>query len=172
MRAKLASSGFSATTFIVTAAAAVNGAQAATPPEDESVVVTATRTELPLSAIGQSVSVLDGETSTRLQSDTVVDVLRTVPGLTITRSGGIGTTTSVLLRGAESEHTVALIDGVKLNDPPAPAGGFNFANLLSRNIARIEVLRGSQSVLWGSQAIGGVVNIITAEPTDTLAASA
>jgi vitamin B12 transporter len=171
MRARSASSGFVFTTsVIVTAAAAVNGARAATPPEEESVVITATRTEQPLSAIGQSVSVLDAETITRLQSDTVVDLLRTVPGLTISRNGGIGTSTSVFIRGAESEHTVALIDGVKLNDPSSPGGGFNFANLLSGNIARIEVLRGSQSVLWGSQAIGGVVNIITAEPTDALAA--
>jgi vitamin B12 transporter len=139
---------------------------------DETVVVTATRTEQALSEIGQSVSVLDSEAIVRRQSDAVVDLLRTVPGLTITRNGGIGTSTAVYIRGAESDQTVALIDGVKLNDPSSPGGGFNFGNLLVGNVARIEVLRGSQSVLWGSQAIGGVVNIITAEPTDTLAANA
>jgi vitamin B12 transporter len=95
-----------------------------------------------------------------------------VPGVTIARNGGIGTTTSVYIRGAESDQTVALIDGVKLNDPSSPGGGFNFGNLLVGNIARIEVLRGSQSVLWGSQAIGGVVSLTTVEPTEELSANA
>ena len=67
---------------------------------------------------------------------------------------------------------MALIDGVKLNDPSSPGGGFNFGNLLIGNIARIEVLRGAQSVLWGSQAIGGVVNLITRQPTEQLAVNA
>jgi vitamin B12 transporter len=139
---------------------------------EDSVVVTATRTEQPLSEVGQTISVIDAEAIRRRQSDTVVDLLRNVPGVTFTRNGGIGTTTAVYIRGAESDQTVALIDGVKLNDPASPGGGFNFGNLLVGNIARIEVLRGSQSVLWGSQAIGGVVNVTTAEPTDTLSANA
>ena len=139
---------------------------------EDAVVVTATRTEQRLSEIGQTISVIDAEAIRRRQSDTVVDLLRNVPGVTFTRNGGIGTTTSVYIRGAESDQTVALIDGVKLNDPSSPGGGFNFGNLLVGNIARVEVLRGSQSVLWGSQAIAGVVNVTTAEPTDTLAANA
>ena len=138
---------------------------------EEAVVITATRTELPLSEVGQSISVIDAAEIARRQNDTVADLLRTVPGLTVARNGGVGTTTSVFIRGAEAEQTVTLIDGVKLNDPSSPGGGFNYANLLTGNIERIEVLRGSQSVLWGSQAIGGVVNIITAKPTDTLAGS-
>ena len=84
----------------------------------------------------------------------IYDGRSNVPGVTIARNGGIGTTTSVYIRGAESDQTVALIDGVKLNDPSSPGGGFNFGNLLVGNIARIEILRGSQSVLWGRQAIG------------------
>jgi vitamin B12 transporter len=139
---------------------------------DDTVVVTATRTEQPLSEVGQAVSVIDAEAIAARQSDAVVDLLRTVPGVTMARNGGIGTSTAVFIRGAESDQTVALIDGVKLNDPSSPGGGFNFGNLLVGNIARVEVLRGSQSVLWGSQAIGGIVNLITAEPTDTLAANA
>ncbi|WP_248785660.1 TonB-dependent receptor, partial [Escherichia coli] len=71
-----------------------------------------------------------------------------------------------------SDQTVALIDGVKLNDPSSPGGGFNFGNLLIGNIERIEVLRGPSSVLWGSQAIGGVVNLITVEPTKALQVNA
>jgi len=153
------------------AVAAVLAAAAAAQAED-TVVVTATRTEQPLPQVGQTVSVIDSPTITRRQVDTVVDLLRNVPGVTIARNGGIGTTTSVFIRGAESDQTVALIDGVKLNDPASPGGGFNFGNLLVGNIARIEILRGSQSVLWGSQAIGGVVSLTTVEPTDELSANA
>lgn len=134
----------------------------------DTIVVTATRSEQPLSRIGQTISVIDQETITTRQTDTVADLLRTVPGVTIARNGGVGGTTSVFIRGAESDQTVALIDGIKLNDPSAPGGGFNFGDLMVGNIARIEVLRGSQSVLWGSQAIGGVINMITIPPSDTL----
>lgn len=140
--------------------------------DNDTIVVTATRSEQPISQVGQTISVIDAEAIRRRQTDTVVDLLRNVPGVTFTRNGGIGTTTSVYIRGAESDQTVALIDGVKLNDPSSPGGGFNFGNLLVGNISRIEILRGSQSVLWGSQAIGGVVNITTIEPSDTLAANA
>jgi vitamin B12 transporter len=139
---------------------------------DDTVVVTATRAEQSLIEVGQAISVIDAEAIRQRQTDTVVDLLRNVPGVTFTRNGGVGTSTSVYIRGAESDQTVALIDGVKLNDPSSPGGGFNFGNLLVGNIARIEVLRGSQSVLWGSQAIGGVVNVTTIEPSDTLAANA
>jgi vitamin B12 transporter len=139
---------------------------------DDAVVITATRTEQRASEVGQTISIIDAEAIRRRQTDTVVDLLRTLPGVSFTRNGGIGTTTSVYVRGAENDQTVALIDGVKLNDPSSPGGGFNFGNLLVGNISRIEVLRGSQSVLWGSQAIGGVVNVTTLEPTDTLSANA
>ncbi len=137
---------------------------------EDVVVVTATRTETSLKQVGQSLSVIDEQQIVSRQSDAVVDLLRTVPGLTITRNGGLGTTTSVHIRGAESDQTVSLIDGVKLNDPSAPGGGFNFGNLLTSNVKSIEVLRGSQSTIWGSHAIGGVVNIITRQPTDELKA--
>lgn len=138
---------------------------------EEVVVVTATRSELPASEVGQSVTVIDQDAIDTRQSDTVVDLLRTVPGVSITRNGGVGGTTSVFVRGADADHTVTLIDGVKLNDPAAPSGGFNFANLLTGNVQRIEVLRGSQSVVWGSQAIGGVVNLVTRAPTEEFSAN-
>lgn len=145
---------------------------AAAEPAGEQLVVTATRAPAPLAAVGQSVSVIDTADLRRLQQVSIADALRLVPGITVARNGGPGTVTSVNIRGADSDQTVALIDGVKVNDPAAPGGGFNFGPLLVGNISRIEVVRGAQSVLWGSQAIGGVVNMITAEPTDTLAASA
>ena len=129
--------------------------------EAEQIVVTANRTATPVSKVGLSVSVISAEDIARLQSPGVTELLRVVPGVTATRSGGIGTLSSVFVRGASSDHTVALIDGVKLNDPSTPAGGFDFGRLMTGNIERIEVVRGPQSVLWGSQAIGGVVNILT-----------
>jgi vitamin B12 transporter len=132
---------------------------------DDVIVVTANRTPQPIERIGQSVTVIGAAEIERRQTQTVADVLRTVPGVSIARNGGVGTATSVFIRGAESDQTVALIDGVKLNDPSSPGGGFNFGNLLIGNIERIEVLRGPSSVLWGSQAIGGVINMITRQPT-------
>ncbi|NWP47747.1 TonB-dependent receptor, partial [Escherichia coli] len=84
---------------------------------------------------------------------------------------GYGTSTSLRIRGAEADQTVVVIDGVKLNDPAATGGGYNFANLLVGDASRIEVLRGPQSILWGSQAIGGVVNIVTAAPEKPLEGS-
>ncbi len=147
-------------------------ALAADAADDSVIVVTANRAPTPVAAVGQSVAVIDTAELLTLQRVTVVDALRLVPGVTIARNGGIGTATSVNIRGADSDQTVALIDGVKINDPASPGGGFNFGPLLVGNISRIEVVRGSQSVLWGSQAIGGVINMITAEPTDALAANA
>jgi len=132
------------------------------------IVVTANRTAQPISRVGQSITVIDSAEIERRQTNTVADVLRTVPGVSIARNGGIGTSTAVFIRGAESDQTVALIDGIKLNDPSSPGGGFNFGNLLTGNIDRIEVLRGPSSVLWGSQAIGGVINMITRQPTNDL----
>lgn len=135
----------------------------------DAIIVSANRTPQTTSEVAQSVTVITLEDITTRQSVAVTDLLRSVPGITVTSNGGLGTSTSVNIRGADSDQTVALIDGVKLNDPSTPGGGFNFGNLLTGNIERIEVVRGSQSVLWGSQAIGGVVNIVTRTPTDQLA---
>jgi vitamin B12 transporter len=135
---------------------------------DTTIIVTANRGETSASDVGQSVSVITAAEIETRQSTAVVDLLRTVSGVTVNRNGGLGSVAFVNIRGADSDQTVALIDGVKINDPSSPGGGFNFGNLLTGNISRIEVVRGSQSVLWGSQAIGGVINIITREPTENL----
>lgn len=129
--------------------------------DGEPIVVTANRAETPVSKVGLSVSIITADDIARLQTPGISELLRTVPGLATTRSGGIGTLSSVFIRGASSDHTVALIDGVKINDPSSTAGGFDFGRLMTGNIERVEVVRGPQSVLWGSQAIGGVVNLIT-----------
>ncbi len=151
----------------------IAGAQVAPPaaPGDESlneIVVVANREPEPLSRIGNSVTVLDQTAITASQFTVVSDLLQTTPGLTVSRNGGVGQFTSVFIRGAESDQTMVVIDGVPMNDPSAPGAGYNFANLLTGDVARIEILRGAQSTLYGSQAIGGVINIVTAEPTDPL----
>ena len=97
-------------------------------------------------------------------------MLARTPGVTVARNGGIGQTSGVFIRGAESYQTLVLLDGVKINDPSAPQGGVDFGQLLAGNIARIEVLRGASGIIWGSQAIGGVVNIVSEQPSDTFEA--
>ncbi|MFL0672558.1 MAG: TonB-dependent receptor plug domain-containing protein [Erythrobacter sp.] len=153
-------------------AAEDSAADDAADPAREIIVTAATRTEQTLDKVGQTVSVVDLAEIERRQTQNVADILRTIPGVTIARNGAIGGVTSVFIRGADSDQTVALIDGVKLNDPSSVGGGFNFGNLMTGNIERIEVLRGSQSVLWGSQAIAGVVNMVTRRPTEQLEVNA
>lgn len=134
-------------------------ARAASPPE--TIVVSATRAPLPARAVGASVTVIDREALDLIQTPIVSDILRDAPGVSFSRNGGPGAVTGVRIRGAESDQTAVLIDGVKLNDPSSPGGGYNFANLLGANLERIEVLRGPQSTLYGSQALGGVVAVTT-----------
>jgi vitamin B12 transporter len=132
-------------------------------PLDE-IVVVANRAPEPLSKVGNSVTVLDQQAIQDSQKVDVGSLLATTPGITFSRSGGPGNATSVNIRGADSDHTVVLIDGVVLNDPSLVSGNFDFGNLLVGDISRIEILRGGQSTLYGSQAIGGVIDIITTEP--------
>lgn len=135
----------------------------------DQIVVTAARAPTELARVGESVTVITPETARASQKIAVSDLLSMTPGVAVTRNGGLGATTSLRIRGAETDHTVVLIDGIKLNDPSSAGGGFDFGNLLVNDIARIEVLRGAQSTLWGSHAIGGVVNIVTSEPSGPLA---
>ena len=139
--------------------------------DGDSIIVTATRAPLTLDEVPSSIAVLDKAAIDRAQDIGVTELLLRTPGISISRNGGYGTSTSLRIRGAESDHTVVVIDGVKLNDPSSTGGGFNFTNLLAGDISRIEVLRGPQSILWGSQAIGGVVNVVTASPEKALEGS-
>jgi vitamin B12 transporter len=135
------------------------------------VIVTANRSAQTADRVGQSVTVLTTKQIEASQTVEVVDLLVRTPGVSLSRNGGIGASTSLRIRGAEADQTVFVIDGVKLNDPSATGSGYNPGNLLTGDIARVEVLRGAQSTLWGSQAIGGVVNLTTAEPTRPFQAS-
>jgi len=125
------------------------------------IVVTATRDELPIEQVGSSITVVTAKQIEQQQKRTVADALRMVPGLDVVRTGSSGGTTSIFMRGAKSEHTLVMIDGIEMNDPSSAGGTFNFGHLTVDNIERIEVLRGPQSTLYGSHAIGGVINIIT-----------
>ncbi|HUT36353.1 MAG TPA: TonB-dependent receptor [Planctomycetota bacterium] len=130
-------------------------------PKEERVVVTATRLETPYEQVGSSLTVITRQEIERRKQTTVLDLLRGVPGLDVTQAGPAGSTASVFIRGAKSEHTLVLMDGVEMNDPMTPGRSFDWAHLTTDNVERIEVLRGPQSTLYGSDAIGGVINIIT-----------
>ena len=138
----------------------------AAPPRTD-IVVTATGIAQFPEYVGQAVTLIDQQALETRQTVSVGDLLATTPGVTVSRNGGVGGFSAVRIRGAEGEQTLTLIDGVRVNDPSSPGGGFDFGNLLAGNIARIEVLRGPNSVPWGSQAIGGVVNIVSAKPSES-----
>jgi len=136
--------------------------QKKTPPaERHEVVVTATRLETPAREVGSSVSVVTGESLERYKRQFILEALRECAGTSVTQNGGPGGAASIFLRGANSEHTLVLLDGVALNDPINPSRSADLAHLYFDNIERIEVLRGPQSPLYGSDALAGTVNIIT-----------
>ncbi len=140
--------------------------------EASDIVVTATGVEQQRDEAGQAITVIDRAALERTQTNVISDILRTVPGVRVARNGGVGGVTSTFIRGGESSQTLVLIDGARINDPSSPNAAFDFGSLLTGNIGRVEVLRGPNSVIWGSQAIGGVVNIQTLEPTEALAVNA
>ena len=125
------------------------------------IVVSASRVPLEAKAVGSAVTVITAEEIERKQARVVSDLLREVPGVAVHRSGPMGTHTAVRIRGGEAGHTLVIIDGVKVNDPADGNATYNFGHLLASDVERIEVLRGPQSGIYGSDAIGGVINIVT-----------
>jgi vitamin B12 transporter len=135
------------------------------------VVVTANRAPTAATAVAQAITILDRAQIEASQAILLPDLLGRTAGVTLSRNGGPGGVTALRIRGAETDQTLVVIDGVRLNDVAQPGAGYNFANLLTGDVARVEVLRGAQSTLWGSQAIGGVVNVVTTVPTEPFQAS-
>jgi vitamin B12 transporter len=127
----------------------------------EIVVVTATGTPQPLQVTGTSMSIITTQDLQNRQIDVVSDALAETPGLTAVRNGGVGQSTDILIRGAEAGQTLVLIDGIRINDPSSTSGIALLGDVLANGIDRIEILRGPQSTLYGSDAIGGVINILT-----------
>ena len=126
-----------------------------------SVVVSPTTLPTPTTENASSVTVITGAEMEAKQQRTVPDALADVPGLNVVQTGGPGGQTSVFIRGTNSNEVKVLIDGIDVSDPSNPNGSFDFGQLLTGDIARIEVLRGPQSGLYGSDAIGGVISITT-----------
>jgi vitamin B12 transporter len=127
----------------------------------DTIVVTANRLGTSLRENATSITVINRQQIESSQAVMVSDLLRTAPGVDVVQSGGAGQQTGLFLRGANTEHVLVLIDGVEVNDPSAPSGAANLAHMPVDNIERIEILRGPQSVLYGSDAIAGVIQIFT-----------
>ena len=125
------------------------------------IIITATKTGINKKETGSSITVITAEEIDQTKKMKVVDMLKNIPGVSVSQSSPLGGLADLYMRGTQSNHTTVLIDGVKVNDPSSPGHGFDFAHLTTDNIDRIEIVRGSQSVLYGSDAIGGVINIIT-----------
>jgi vitamin B12 transporter len=171
-RAGIATASLLASTAIIPPPALAQEGDSGATRHAEPVVVEATRIPTELDKTGTAVTVITEADIEAAGDRTVTDTLRRVPGVDISQQGGPGTQSSVFLRGANAEHTLVVVDGVEVNDPSSPAGSFNFGGLTASNIEKIEILRGPQSTLYGSDAIGGVISITTKGGTDGLSANA
>ena len=138
----------------------------------EDIVVTATRLPTPIDEVASAMTVITAADIERHQYQTLDEALTAAPGLAVVRLGHAGTQTSVFTRGTESNHTLVLLDGIEIGDPSTADGAFDFSNILLDDVERIEIVRGPQSTLYGSDALGGVVNIITRRGSGPLRARA
>ena len=136
-------------------------AQTADQTSTNEITVTANRIPTSIQRTGSAITVIGSQDIQRANPVSMVDVLRRVPGLDISETGGPGSSAVIRIRGANAGQTLVLLDGVRLNDPSQGSGEFDTSMIAPGLIDRIEVLRGPQSALYGSDAIGGVINIIT-----------
>ena len=128
-------------------------------PEIEEIVTSASSIPLEARKVGNSITVLTAKDLREQGIRYAADALRNVPGMAVNRAGSFGSFTQIRLRGAESNHVLVLIDGIEV--APANSGEFDFSTLLTDNIERIEILRGPQSGLYGSNALAGVISVTT-----------
>jgi vitamin B12 transporter len=128
---------------------------------EDPIVVTATRVPTPESQVASSISVVSADDIAARQIENLPNLLAQLPGINVVQTGGPGSQASVFMRGTNSNHTKVFVDGIDVGDPTNPTGAFDFSQFLTGGIERVEVLRGPQSGLYGSDAIGGVINIIT-----------
>jgi vitamin B12 transporter len=149
--------------LLLSALSSAAGLGQVVPPASESVVVTATRSEEDEKDLGSATTVITRERIEKSGATTVLELLRSVPGIDVLRQGGDGALTSLFLRGTNSTHALVLVDGARVNSPYFP--GYDFSALTTENVERIEVVRGPFSALYGSDAIGGVVQIFTRAAT-------
>ncbi|MEM9168500.1 MAG: TonB-dependent receptor [Pseudomonadota bacterium] len=140
--------------------------------EPDTIIVTGTRLPTPLDQVGRSVSVLTAADIDVRQQRFVFDALAAIPGVQVVRTGSFGSLATVSVRGLDSDQTLVVQDGVVINNPASFGNGFNFANFDTADVERIEVIRGAQSTLYGSDAIGGVINIVTKDGRDGFGADA
>ncbi len=151
--------------LLLGSSASLAAANAAENPGPDELVVSAMRIPTPRAETGSTVSVIDAETIQLRQYAFAAEALRDAAGVSLARNGGDGAASSIRIRGAASGQTLVILDGAVVNDTAAPQGGYNFANLDASNIDRIEILRGPQSLLYGADAIGGVI-VITSKKDD------
>jgi len=138
---------------------------------DTDITVVASGARERVDQTGQSVSVIGTQEIDQIGGPDITRVLERFPGVTLSRNGGLGGFTGIRVRGAEAEQLLVLVDGVRVADTASPGGGFDFGNLLPGNVGKMELLRGSNSVVWGSRAIGGVL-AVTSREIDGVEASA
>lgn len=135
----------------------------------EPIIITATRTKAPLRQIGSSVSLLTKDDIEREGAAFAPDALRTLPGVTVSQNGGPGGVAAVRIRGEEAYRTLVLYDGIRISDAAAPQVATNLTAFPATEIGRIEIVRGPQSLLYGADAVGGVVQILSPDPAPGLA---
>ncbi|HHR6053967.1 TPA: TonB-dependent vitamin B12 receptor BtuB [Providencia alcalifaciens] len=143
----------------------ISSLASANPNSADAMVVSANRFEQPISSILAPVTVVTREDIDHWQSNTVIDVLRRLPGVDVAQNGGMGQQSSLFIRGTESRHVLVLIDGVRLNQAGI-SGSSDMSQIPISLIQRIEYIRGARSAVYGSDAVGGVINIITRRDND------
>ena len=132
---------------------------------DRSITVVATGSAIPVDQSGQPITVFDAKAIDAVQGADLSRLLERAPGVTLSRNGGLGSTTSLFVRGASSEQTLVLLDGVRQTDVAAPSGGTDLGPVALGALGKVELLRGSNSVVWGSDAIGGVLALTSRQFT-------